>query len=82
MTEFQTLDQAGVMALVGMGVIFGFLLILFSRVSAKGKAAREKKLNTAAPEGPPSFQPGVTVNNAALTAAITAAVNEYRKNNM
>ena len=78
MTIFDMLGQSGILAILGMGVVFGFLLILVIVISLAGKIitglfgndtdalASETKTGT---------------GNAKVTAAITAAINEYQKKN-
>jgi oxaloacetate decarboxylase gamma subunit len=74
------LGQSGILTLLGMGVVFGFLVILIVCVSLVGKFIRALGGGTdvTAPlqAGIPS---GTGAGNAAVTAAISAAVNEYRK---
>jgi oxaloacetate decarboxylase gamma subunit len=79
MTIAEMLGQSGVLTLLGMGVVFSFLLILIVCVSAAGKIIQalggEKDLN--APAG--GAGPASAAGTKAVTAAISAAVNEYRK---
>jgi len=76
MTIFDMLEQSGVLTLLGMGVVFGFLITMVIVVSVAGKiigkVVKDEGDNTAAPQKP---------GNGAVQAAISAAVNEYRKNN-
>jgi oxaloacetate decarboxylase gamma subunit len=77
------LEQSGVLTLLGMGIVFGFLVILIVCVTLVGKfihALGADKDVTAPKAG---VSPGGTANagNAAVTAAISAAVTEYRKTN-
>jgi len=78
MTIFDMLGQSGVLTLLGMGVVFGFLIIMVIAITGTGKVignfVREKNV-----------QPAVSTvqkagDTSAITAAISAAVNEYRKN--
>jgi oxaloacetate decarboxylase gamma subunit len=78
MTIAEMLEQSGVLTLLGMGIVFGFLVILIVAVSMVGKfihaVGADKDLQPkAAPTG------GAPAGNAAVTAAISAAVNEYQK---
>jgi len=73
MTIFEMLEQSGVLTLLGMGVVFGFLIIMVIAISVAGKIIGK-------------FVKDEGVNNAAtpqksgdVPAAISAAVNEYRK---
>ena len=81
MTIAEMLEQSGVLTLLGMGIVFGFLIILIVSVTLMGKIIHALGLDkdTGAPAktgGAPAAGAG---NNAAVTAAISAAVNEYRK---
>jgi oxaloacetate decarboxylase gamma subunit len=77
------LEQSGVLTLLGMGIVFGFLIILIICVTLMGKithalgADKDLRQPPKAPAG--AAAPGA--GNAAVTAAISAAVNEYRKTN-
>jgi oxaloacetate decarboxylase gamma subunit len=73
--------QSAVMAMAGMGTVFSFLVIMIIAISLVGKLSRvlgwgDKDV---VPSGSNSV-PGQG-NNAEVTAAIGAAVNEYKKNN-
>jgi oxaloacetate decarboxylase gamma subunit len=81
MTILEMLEQSGVLTLLGMSIVFGFLIVLIIAVTIVGKFIqvigadkdlRGPKAGTAAPGGS---------GNAAVTAAISAAVTEYRKTN-
>jgi len=78
MTIFDMLEQSGALTLLGMGVVFSFLIIMIFAITGMGKIvgkfAREK-------EGSPAVSSIQKTGNDAVTAVITAAVNEYRKNN-
>ena len=82
MTIMDMLGQSGTLTALGMSIVFGFLAILIICVTLMGKAVHalgwDKDVTESKPGGTP---PGGTANNAAVTAAISAAVNEYRKNN-
>jgi oxaloacetate decarboxylase gamma subunit len=79
MTIVEMLGQSGVLTLLGMAVVFGFLFILVIAVSLTGKfihvAGADSDIQPAAAGG--SVPAGT--GNAAVTAAISAAVNEYQK---
>jgi oxaloacetate decarboxylase gamma subunit len=82
MTIAEMLGQSGVMTLLGMGTVFGFLVILIIAVTVTGKIINALGLNKDAPS--PAGKAGSAASgagDAAVTAAISAAVNEYRKNN-
>jgi oxaloacetate decarboxylase gamma subunit len=72
------LEQSGALTVLGMGIVFSFLIVLIIAVSVAGKIinsfVRTQDLK------PASFAAQRTENEGAITAAIGAAVNEYRKN--
>jgi oxaloacetate decarboxylase gamma subunit len=79
MTILDMLEQSGVLTLLGMGIVFGFLIIMVIAISVAGKIIGKFVKDECVSNG---------VNNAAapqksgdIPAAISAAVNEYRKNN-
>jgi len=78
MTIFDMLEQSGNLTLLGMGVVFSFLIILVVSISCVGKIIKnlglDKDLKSAVPAA--SRPAG---NNDAVTAAIGAAVSDYRK---
>jgi oxaloacetate decarboxylase gamma subunit len=78
MTIFDMLGQSGALTLLGMGVVFSFLIIMVFAITGMGKiinrAVREK-------ESPAVSTVQSTGTDAGVTAAISAAVNQYRKNN-
>jgi oxaloacetate decarboxylase gamma subunit len=75
------LGQSGVLTLLGMGVVFGFLLILVISVTVTGKIIHafgaDKDLNVP-PKGTVSGGSSAA-KTTAVAAAISAAVTEYRK---
>jgi oxaloacetate decarboxylase gamma subunit len=81
MTIVQMLEQSGVLTLLGMGIVFGFLIILVISVSLTGKVIRSLGMNkdAGAAPGPTSPGPSRVAKTTAVTAAISAAVTEYRK---
>jgi oxaloacetate decarboxylase gamma subunit len=87
MTIMDMLEQSGVLTLLGMGIVFGFLVILIVCVTLAGKfihAVGADKDVSAPPRAPSPAQAGssggtAAAGNGALTAAISAAVNEYQK---
>ncbi|MDR2404075.1 MAG: OadG family protein [Spirochaetaceae bacterium] len=85
MTIIEMLEQSGALTLLGMGVVFSFLIIMIVCVSLVGKLIHAMGLDkdVGAPVNA-GVLPAGSVNkadNGAVTAAITAAVNEYRKTN-
>ena len=81
MTITEMLGQSGVLAVLGMSVVFGFLVTMIIAIMVVGKimqvSGAGKDVATAA--GPAA--PAARGNDAPVTAAISAAVNEYRKSN-
>ncbi len=82
MTILEMFEQSGILTLLGMGVVFGFLviLVLFMNLVAwiirlLGWDKDEQESNGSTAAGAASSAAG----GAAVVAAITAAVNEYRK---
>jgi oxaloacetate decarboxylase gamma subunit len=76
------LRQSGVLTLFGMGIVFSFLAILIIVVSLAGKLIRI--VGTDKDSGQPAQTAGkpsaAGAGDAGLvTAAISAAVNEYKK---
>jgi oxaloacetate decarboxylase gamma subunit len=81
MTIADMLEQSGVLTLLGMGIVFGFLVILIVSVTLVGKCIQALGLNKeAGPSKPAVSAAPVAAKPAAVTAAISAAVTEYRKN--
>jgi oxaloacetate decarboxylase gamma subunit len=82
MTIADMLGQSGVLTLLGMGIVFSFLLILIISVIIVGKVIHalgaDKDVTNPAP-AKSSGAPAGGASGAAVTAAITAAVTEYRK---
>jgi oxaloacetate decarboxylase gamma subunit len=86
MTIFVMLEQSAVLTVLGMGVVFGFLIIMVLCVSAMGKIIQGlvKNSGAEAPEAAPVFVQAGTVDpgkSTAVTAAISAAVTQYQKDN-
>jgi oxaloacetate decarboxylase gamma subunit len=76
------LEQSGALTLLGMGIVFGFLVILIVCVTLVGKVIQSFGLNKDAGtlSKPAVSAPPAAAKTAAVTAAISAAVTEYRKN--
>ena len=77
MTIFDMLGQSGVLAMLGMGIVFGFLFLLVIVISLAGKIITGFFGNDTAALG---AETKTGTGNAKITAAITAAINEYQKN--
>jgi oxaloacetate decarboxylase gamma subunit len=84
MTIVEMLEQSSVLTLLGMGIVFSFLVILVVCVSVMGRIARTlgagKDAGVSPAPGGSSGSNGAA-KATAVAAAITAAVNEYQKNN-
>ena len=82
MTIAEMFGQSVIVTLLGMSVVFGFLIILIISITLAGKIIHalclDKDLQAKAPV-PAAVPSSGTANNTAVTAAITAAVTEYRK---
>ncbi|MDR2194192.1 MAG: OadG family protein [Treponema sp.] len=79
MTIGEMFEQSGVLTLLGMGTVFGFLIILIISVTLVGKIIHTLGLDTEAPTAQKPKSASTGASGAAVTAAITAAVTEYRK---
>ena len=82
MTIMDMLGQSAVLTVLGMGVVFGFLIIMVICVSVMGKIIQSLGGDKAVAP-PPSLQVGTAEAGkpAAVVAAITAAVTQYQKDN-
>jgi oxaloacetate decarboxylase gamma subunit len=78
MTIVEMLGQSGVLTLLGMGVVFGFLVIMVITINLAGKVVHALGLDKDAGLKTGSAAPA-SGHNAQVTAAVSAAVNEYRK---
>ncbi|MDR2941602.1 MAG: OadG family protein [Treponema sp.] len=78
MTIIEMLGQSGVLTLLGMSVVFSFLIILIFSITGVGKIIIAMKLNKEL-MGAGHAASIVSGNGASITAAISAAVSEYRK---
>jgi oxaloacetate decarboxylase gamma subunit len=85
MTIADMLGQSGVLTLLGMGIVFSFLVILIIAVMVVGKVIHtlgaDKDVTNPPPakSGAPAGASGAAVTAAITTAVITAAVTEYQK---
>jgi oxaloacetate decarboxylase gamma subunit len=75
----QMLGQSGVLSLLGMSVVFGFLIILVITVTVMGKIVHALGLDKDIVQAP-NTAAGQAGKSTAIAAAITAAVTEYQKN--
>jgi len=76
MTIFDMLGQSGVLTVLGMGIVFSFLIIMIITITIVGKIIGKFVREDVQPASSAAQRTG----NAGVTAAIGAAVNEYRKN--
>jgi oxaloacetate decarboxylase gamma subunit len=84
MTVSEMFGQSLIVTLLGMGVVFGFLIILIITITCAGKVIHslgwDAAPQTQAKSPGPSPAPGpVPATNNAIPAVIAAAVAEYRK---
>jgi len=79
MTILEMLGQSGVLTVLGMGIVFGFLTIMVICVTIMGKIvhALGADKDVIAPESNAAVSS--SAKTTAVTAAITAAVTEYQK---
>jgi oxaloacetate decarboxylase gamma subunit len=75
------LGQSGVLTLLGMGVVFGFLAIMIVCVSLTGKIIHAVGADKDVIQNAAAVPAAGPANSGATTAAITAAVAEYQKGN-
>lgn len=82
MTIAEMFGQSAILALLGMGIVFGFIVILIGFMGLVAKFVKLAGLDKEEQLAPVSASASRPANaDAAITAAISAAVNEYRKNN-
>jgi oxaloacetate decarboxylase gamma subunit len=72
----EMLEQSAILTILGMAVVFIFLWIMIVCVNLVSKAIHNLGLDKDVQE-PPAVRSGTPPQ---VTAAISAAVNEYRKN--
>ncbi|MDR2136135.1 MAG: OadG family protein [Treponema sp.] len=79
MTILEMLQQSAILTVLGMAIVFLFLWVIIVCVNVVGKLIRTAGLDKDIQQpktGTPKAAPGVTPE---VTAAISAAVTEYRK---
>jgi oxaloacetate decarboxylase gamma subunit len=79
MTIAEMLGQSGVLTVLGMGVVFGFLVILVFAVTLTGKAIHGLGLDRDLQPQPAAAGAAAGSPDGAVVAAITVAVTEFRK---
>jgi oxaloacetate decarboxylase gamma subunit len=74
------LGQSGVLSVLGMGIVFGFLITMVIAVTLMGKIVHALGADKDVTQPPKAAGgPAAGPSPAAVTAAITAAVTEYQK---
>ncbi|MDR3160986.1 MAG: OadG family protein [Spirochaetaceae bacterium] len=82
MTIVEMLEQSGILTVLGMAVVFGFLIIMIICIALAGKLIHALGLDKdvgGTPPVPAAAPPKAAAS--ATTAVISAAVAEYRKTN-
>jgi len=86
MTILEMLEQSAILTVLGVGIVFSFLIIMIICVALMGKIIRTlesgkniQDQEAATKEAATAAQAVKKVENGRIIAAITAAVNEYRK---
>ena len=79
MTILEMLEQSGVLTLLGMGVVFGFLTIMVICVTVMGKVVHALGADKDVIVSEQSAAASGPAKATAVTAAIAAAVTEYQK---
>lgn len=81
MTIPEMISQSGMLTVLGMGVVFSFLIILIGFMKLVEILVRvsgmDKEVSSASKAAAPAAQPG---NDQAIVAAIATAVKEKQKN--
>ena len=75
------LEQSAILTVLGVGIVFSFLIIMIICVTLMGKIIRYLKpdIDIEDQEAETAAQTAQKAENGRIIAAITAAVNEYRK---
>ncbi|MDR1074067.1 MAG: OadG family protein [Treponema sp.] len=83
MTIGQMFEQSGILTLLGMATVFGFLIILVISITCVGKIIHTLGLDKEEPAGQkPKAQSKASSTaavDATVAAVITSSVTEYRK---
>jgi oxaloacetate decarboxylase gamma subunit len=85
MTVAAMFEQSAILTLLGMGIVFGFLVVLIISVELSGKVVhaagwdKDVQAQPAAAAAPAA--PAAASSGGAVTAAISAAVTEFTKKN-
>ena len=76
MTILKMLGQSGILTVLGMGIVFSFLVIMVIAVTLMGKILGSGITNN---DAGPSAVPGTQDKN--IIVAISAAVDNFRRKN-
>lgn len=76
MTVMEMLGQSAILTLLGMGVVFLFLIILVVCISLSSKLIKALKLDKEEEGGAAGTQTSANAQNDAVVAAIAAAVRQ------
>ena len=79
MTIMEMLGQSSVLAVLGMSVVFLFLIVMIICMIISGKIIQKMGLDKDIKKSGAAASPGAGAAKQ-ITAAIVAAVSEYRKN--
>ena len=79
MTIVEMLGQSGVLTLLGMGVVFGFLVILVLTITVAGKIIHALRMDKDISAAPVNTGNKAQVTAPPVAVAISASVNEYRR---
>jgi oxaloacetate decarboxylase gamma subunit len=79
MTIIEMFEQSAILTVLGMAVVFAFLWIMIICVGLVGKTIHKLGLDKDVLQPPAYFPPAQSGPPPQVTAAISAAVNEYQK---
>ena len=79
MTILEMLGQSGVLTVLGMGIVFGFLVTLVISVTIMGKIVQALDARKGAAAPGQTSAPAKSDSTTAVVAAIASAVAEYQK---
>lgn len=84
MTISEMLSQSGILTLLGMGVVFSFLIIMILAMTLLHAVIHalgwDKEEKNDAPSAAPAVNSAPAADNGAIIAAIAAAVHEKESN--
>jgi oxaloacetate decarboxylase gamma subunit len=79
MTIAQMFGQSGVLALLGMGVVFGFLVLLIISITLLGKVVHALGMDKDPAKAAVAGAQATGQLDGGVVAAIGAAIKQYRK---